>query len=43
MHLNLEMINGVSVGIEFLSADEDVPHNAIVIDILIIRIVAAWL
>ncbi len=43
MYVNLELINGVSAGIEFVAADEEVPQNAIVIDILIIRVIVAWL
>lgn len=42
MNVNLELINGVSAGIEFITADEEIPHNTIIIDVLIIRIMVIW-
>ena len=42
MHIALEAINGISARIEFVVADIEIPHNAIIIDILVIRIVVAW-
>lgn len=40
MTLSYDLINGVSVGLEYLSADEeaDIPYNSIILDLLIVRV-----
>lgn len=41
MDIGYDLINGISLGIEFISASEDEP-NTIILDLLILRFLFQW-
>lgn len=41
MDLSIDLINGVSVGLEFIPADED-EYNTIIVDCVILRLLIQW-
>jgi len=41
MSVTLDLINGISVGLEYLSANEE-HENTIIVDLLVIRLLIQW-